>query len=181
MSKPLYILLVLFLGLLSIFLQGTVFRIMLPDFLVPNLTLSIVAFLAFYDNTALGVFLAFFLGIEFDMYSGNPVLIGPSAGSLVLIYGLLASLSQRIYVESPVAIGLISIVCALLHTLIYSLLIFEFNEAPALYFSSIIINALVTGCFTPLIFRILTALFRVRGNLLSGGQGLGGRSRSSNV
>jgi rod shape-determining protein MreD len=155
MNKLVQIFAVLGLGLVAIFLQGSLLRIFLPDFLAPNLIISIVVFLAFYNNSPFGALLTFILGIELDLYGGNPSLIGPSAGALVLAFGIIASVSQRVYLESSFAIGVMAWVSSLVYTVIYSILIFEFNDAAARYFSFSISNSFVTGLLTPLIFKLI--------------------------
>ena len=167
MNKFLYLLSILGLGLVAIFLQGTLLRTILPDFLVPNLVLSITIFLAFYDNSPFGAVLVFLLGIEFDLYSGNPILIGPTAGSLVLIYGALSSISQRIYVESGFAVLVIATVSAVAQIIIFSILVYEFNVGAASSFPLSLLNCLVTGMITPFMFKVFSVIFGVKGKSLS--------------
>lgn len=156
-------------GLITIFLQGSLLRAVLPDFLIPNLVISLVVFIAFYENSPFGALLAFILGIEIDLYSGSPHLIGPSSGALVLVYGVTTSLSQRVYVESAFAVLIMSAISSVLYSLIYSLLVFEFNDSSVRYFSMSVSNAIVTGLVTPLVFRILNISKIIKRNAAHGG------------
>lgn len=180
MNKFLAILAVLAAGLLAIFLQGSLLRAFLPDFLIPNLIVSIVVLLAFYDNSPYGAVLAFILGLEFDLYGGSPLLTGPSAGALVLVYGVLASLSQRVYVESSFAIFVMALISAMLYSVVYSILIYEFNDSAARYFSLSLSNAVVTGIITPLIFKFFSRSLRVKRSSSHGTHSSGSRQRVGN-
>lgn len=181
MNKLLYTLIVLAAGLVAIFLQGSVLKPILPDFLVPNLILSLVVFLAFFDNSPFGALLVFLLGLEVDFYAVSPLLIGPSAGSLVLVYGVLSSLSQRIYVESGPAVFVMSGLSAILHFMLYSVLIYEFNDSATQHFSLSLANAFATGCATPFVFKVLSFILGRRGAFAAKGHSISGRSRASNV
>ena len=94
--------LILLFGLISIALQSSVLKVMLPNSIIPNFILILVVFIAFYECSTLGAVIAFLLGFEIDIYSGQ--LLGPYAAASVAVFCVLSSLSQRIFVESPVAI-----------------------------------------------------------------------------
>jgi rod shape-determining protein MreD len=149
---------VLIFGMLAVYLQGSVLRIFLPEFLVPDLMLSLVVFLAFYENSAFGAFLAFILGLQFDLYAGQQLLVGPTAGALVAVFGMLSSLSQRIFVESVFAIFIVSIVSAVMKNIIQCALLYEFNSIAIKYFSLSILGSFVTACVTPMLFYMLLGL-----------------------
>ena len=166
------------LGLVVIFLQGSLLRNILPDFLIPNLIVSIVVFLAFYENSPYGAILAFLLGIEIDLYGGNPLLIGPSAGALVLLYGILASVSTRVYLESKFAVIIMSILSNVFYSFIFSLLIYEFNDAAVRYFSFSLSNSLVTGVITPFLFIILSKIYNLNRGPSQGAHTLGVMKKS---
>ena len=58
--------LVLILGLIAIFIQGTVLREVGPSWVVPNLLVILVVFLGFFEASFRGATLAFLLGLELD-------------------------------------------------------------------------------------------------------------------
>ena len=160
MSKIRTSLWVLLVGLIAIFIQGSVLKSILPDFLVPNFLISIVVFLAFYENSPFGALLVFILGIQFDLYLGHPLLVGPSAGSFVAVYGLLSSLSQRLFVESGFAIFFVTLFSAILNSMVHAVLVFEFNSSAVRFLSSSLITAFITALVTPFMFRFLGTFLR---------------------
>lgn len=161
----------LVLGLLLILIQGTVLMAFLPAYLVPNMVVSLVVFLAFYENTAFGAVLAFLLGLQMDAYSGQLLLVGPTAGAYVAVFGLIASLSQRIFVDSAIAVFVVTFIAGVASTIIYTILVYEFNKQGVSLIPLAIPGAFLTACVTPFLFRILRFLF-VRKSA-----GLGSRSR----
>lgn len=144
----------LLLGLAAILIQGCVFKILAADILVPNLVLLVVVYLAFLEPSTGGAFLAFILGLEFDLASG--VLLGPWAGAFVLVYGLLVVLLERVLADSPVVIPLAALFGSLVGTITYLLLFFELDLEPVggqLW--RVCKVTLLTALLAPLAFRIL--------------------------
>lgn len=168
-------LIILLLGLIAIFIQGAILKPFMSDAIIPNLILMLVVFLAFYENSPFGAFLAFLLGLEFDLYSGHPQLVGPTAGAFVAVYVTLASLSQRIFVDSAFAVIVVSVFSSILSAIIFSILVYEFNSSNVRFFSFSLVSAIITGCIAPPTFSILRYLL-LRKWLL-----LGGRSRAVSV
>ena len=70
-------------------------KLVSPNIIVPNFILIMVICLGFNLVTPGAATLAFSLGLVFDLYSG--VLLGPWAGTFVLVYVILSLLSQRLY------------------------------------------------------------------------------------
>ena len=87
-------------ALVLLMLQSILFHVGLPAWATPQGLLVCVVFLAFYEFSIAGVFLAFVLGLLLDMSSG--IALGPWAGAYTLIYAVFAFLSQRLFVESRV-------------------------------------------------------------------------------
>ena len=58
----------------------------------------VLVYLAFYEVSTFGAALAFLLGLQLDVSSAK--LLGPWAGSFVLVYGFLGPLSQRIFIDT---------------------------------------------------------------------------------
>ncbi len=176
MERVKTILLLLFVGIVAIYIQGSVLMAILPDFLVPNFLLSLIVFLAFYENSPFGALLVFLLGLQFDLYAGQPLLVGPTAGAFVAVFGLLSSLSQRIFVESAFAIFLVAFASSILNTMVHCVLVYEFNNTAIRYFSMSLIAAFVTACITPVVFQFMKYFIPRRGtkNML-------GRSRMASA
>ena len=163
--------LISFLGLFFILIQGSIFKSILPAMLVPNLVISLVVFLAFYENSPFGALLSFLLGLQIDFYSGQLLLVGPTAGAYVARFGLIASLSQRIFVDSGLAVFIVTVMAGVASTLIYTVLVYEFNKAGVGLIPVSLVSSLVTAIFTPALFRFLRVLYFGRSG------SLGARSR----
>ena len=144
----------LVIGFLGIFIQGTLLKSVAPEsMMVPNLALVLVVFLAFYDVTISAVILAFLLGMEMDFATG--LLVGPWAASFVAVYGIVSSISQRVFVDSPVAVSLAVFFSNLLATFIYLAFMFQFTPAPMNPISlsfGMIVESLFSAVLAPVIF-----------------------------
>lgn len=155
------ILVILVLGLIAIFVQGTMLKSLAPGaIIVPNLFLVLVAFLAFYEVSVFGAILVFILGLELDVASN--VLLGPWAASLVAVYGILSSVSQRVFVESTLAIFLGVLCACILATFVYLVIVFQFQPRVGgllSYTLTLLVEALFSAILAPLIFGALKAFF----------------------
>ncbi|MFM1847618.1 MAG: hypothetical protein RL417_1092 [Pseudomonadota bacterium] len=166
--------LVLILGLIAIFIQGTVLREIAPAFVVPNILLIVVVFLGFFEASLRGATLTFLLGLELDFANG--LLVGPWAGAFIVSFGILASLSQRIFVESPLAAVVAAFGSSLVSSLVYFTLVYEFHPRVTVMVPFSILEAGMNAALAPIVFVFLrTVLFpRSRG-------GVSGRLRATSV
>jgi len=165
-------LLVVIVGLIAIFVQGTVLRAIGPDWVVPNLLIIIVVFLGFYEASVRGATLAFLLGLELDFANG--LLVGPWAGAFVVSFGILASLSQRIFVESPLAAVTAAFGCSIISDVVYFTLVYEFHPAVTVIVPFSVAEAALNAVLAPAIFGVLRMALIPR----SRGGGGAGRLRS---
>jgi rod shape-determining protein MreD len=152
--------LVLVLGLLTLLIQGTVIRGLLPHFFVPNLIVILAVFLAFYESSILGCILVFLLGLMLDMSGG--VVLGPWAGSMVFIFAVVAVLAQRIFVESPVAVMVTTSICALVANVVHAGLSYQVSRAEFASYGRVFGEAFVTALLCPLLFPLLRKLLAVK-------------------
>jgi len=163
------IVLILVLGLLALFIQGTLLKSLEPAFMiVPNLFLVLVCFLAFYEVSVLGAVLAFVLGLELDIASN--LLLGPWAASFIAVYGMLSSISQRVFVESVVAVFLGVLCSCILATFIYLVIVFQFQPTVGnllSYSLTLMVEALLTAVLAPLIFAGLKVFLLPRSSASS--------------
>ncbi len=162
---------ILLLGLVAVFLQSSVFHAILPGG-VPNISLAMTVCIGFLDPTAFGAVLAFFLGLEYDLSSAS--LLGPWAGSFVLVYGGLASLSQRLFVESKMAVAFVTFVAAVFADGVALLLRSPSNLLPSLgdIGALLVTEGIYTAIAAPLIYPLMRKVLakkdarRGRSNLL---------------
>ena len=145
--------LVLLLGLLAIFVQSTLLKAILPQMVIPNFLLILLVFLAFYETSLAGVITAFLLGLEFDLHGG--ILLGPWAGSFVAVYCALASLSQRIFVDSALAAFTVVLFSSFLSSFIFVVLVFEFQPVQLGLMYTAFIEALLNGFLAPPLMALL--------------------------
>lgn len=158
---------VLFLGLVAILIQGTVLKSFMPEVPAPDFLLIIVVFLAFYDASVLGAILAFLLGLQFDLFS--EMLLGPRAGSLVIVYGVLAALSQRLFVESVFAAFVSVFLSSVMNSIVYIILISDAKPAHTYFLYISLIEALFTALLAPFMFRLLKRIFHRKQAGVAGG------------
>ena len=128
------------LALLAVFVQSSILRVWLPDSFIPVLAVILVVHLGFHEVSLLGAWLAFVTGLVFDSSSGT--MLGPWATACVGLYGILSSVSRRVFLDSIVSAIIISAFSAIFALLVYLLLVTQFR--PALGFS---ILALSGGAF----------------------------------
>ena len=166
--------LVLILGLIAIFIQGTVLREVGPSWVVPNLLVILVVFLGFFEASFRGATLAFLLGLELDFANG--LLVGPWAGAFVVSFGILASLSQRLFVESSLAVMIAALVSSIVSNLVYFTLVYEFHPAVTVMVPFSLLEALLNGFLAPFLFVFLRTLLAPRPRT-----GSAGRLRSTAV
>ena len=167
-------LLMLILGLIAIYIQGTVLREIGPSWVVPNLLIIMVVFLGFFEASIRGATLAFLLGLELDFANG--LLVGPWAGAFVVSFGILASLSQRIFVESPVAAMFAAFGSSIVSSLVYLTLVYEFHPAVTAMVPFSLLEAVINAVLAPFVFGFLKVIFATRSR-----GGMAGRLRSAAV
>ncbi len=161
---------VLLLGMVALFIQGSLLKSFAPESLVvPHILLVIVVFLAFYDLSVSGVCLAFLLGIEMDL--GTGILIGPWAAGFVAVYGMVSSISQRVFVESPTAIAIAAFSSSILGSFVFLAFLYQFRPAALDVFSFsfvMLFEAILTAVIAPIIFKLLKRLLLPRSHGSSG-------------
>ena len=151
-------------GLVAIFLQSSGLRFFGATVPTPNFLIMITVFLAFYEISVLGATLAFVLGLLLDMASGG-VLLGPSAAALVVVYIALASLTQRIFVESFLTIAVAVVTSAAVARLVYAVLIYEFQPKESVLsggLSVFAVEGVLSALLAPLVFGLLRPYFHSR-------------------
>ncbi len=151
------ILLILTIGVLAIFIQGSLIKAIFPSLVSPNLILVLVVFLSFYDVTPLGAFMAFLLGLELDLYTG--VLLGPNAAAMVVVFGVFSALSQRIFVHSGFAAMVAVLFSSMLDQIVYMILISEFRPVGVELVTIAIIEAILSALVAPVLFSLFRFCF----------------------
>lgn len=144
---------ILIVGLLSIVLQGTFLKLVQPSMLVPNLPLIVVVYLGFNEANRFGALMAFLVGLELDLYSG--ILLGPWAGTFVVVFTALSIISQRLFVDSLTVVFLATFLSSLVSCLLFVLLSSQFNPTLAGGVSISFLEALISGVCAPLVFLLL--------------------------
>lgn len=138
-------------GLIAVLVQGAILRPFLPSFLVPNLALIAIVYLGLREVHVVGALLAFLLGIQFDLFSAT--LLGPWAGAFMVVFALLASLSQRMFIESSVTIVVASLISSLIANGVYVTLLYQFRPVEPALVSVSFAEALVTALISPVVFK----------------------------
>ncbi|GEM_PF-3838577 len=142
--------------LLTLVLQFAVLPLIIPDGYIPNLSALLILYLAFYHTSILGVWLAFFLGLLFDLSAGS--LLGPSAAGLVLAYIFIAVLSKRLFLDALVSSLIFGgFASGIVFTIRY-LLLSQFVSLP--FWIPLIQESLSSALFAPILFWIFSKLRR---------------------
>jgi rod shape-determining protein MreD len=153
-------LLVIIGGLIATALQGVLLHLGIPPYLLPQLLVLLIVFLSFTEMSVFGSFLAFSLGLILDFSS--TILIGPWAGAMVAAYGILALLSQRLFIDSPVVAIVTTFTAVVFVNLLYMALAYEYRPAEWAYVAQALGEAFVTALMAPLVFGFLKRRFKRR-------------------
>jgi rod shape-determining protein MreD len=145
-------------ALVLLVLQGALHQVGVPAWFIPQGLLVCVVFLAFYEFSLAGVFTAFLLGLLLDMSSG--VLLGPWAGSYVVVYALLVFLSQRLFVESALVAMLVVAAATVISGVLFLLLAFEYQAVTREDILLLVGQAFASALIAPLVFRSLLRFWR---------------------
>lgn len=158
-------LLFIFLGLVAVLLQGTLLRMFLPAILVPNFTLILVSFIGCYLPSPAGALIAFFLGLEYDLFCSR-ALLGPYAASSIVVFGLTASVSTRLYLESGATVLVAVFASSLLNDLVNVVISSQFHQVESLIFEMVkfsLVLAVVSALAAPVVFKLLkTKLMKIK-------------------
>lgn len=145
--------LALVVGFASLLVQGMLLHCGVAPCLIPQFIVLVVVFLAFYEVSVVGAFLAFGLGILMDLASAQS--LGPWAGACVTVYGVFVLLSQRLFIDSgPVAMAIASVSVA-----VAQLLYLSIEPTPPEFswslLGNVILSALCSGICAPILFSFL--------------------------
>jgi rod shape-determining protein MreD len=103
-------------GVLAMVLQTTIFPLLLPSGLTPNLLLVLVVYLGVHHFGAWGVLGAFVLGYFLDTFSGT--VLGANAFAFVVIYLGVHHVARVLWTEGGVPAVLITFGAAWVHALL---------------------------------------------------------------
>ncbi|WKZ57417.1 MAG: rod shape-determining protein MreD [Bdellovibrionota bacterium] len=152
---------------LAVTLVQVIISGVLPEFIAnPNLLLGLVIFLAFHEATPLSAFLVFGLGLIMDLAGG--LILGPWAGAYCLVFAAIASVSQRVFIESYASTAF----AAFFASLLTSTLVLMLTGVLTTRGWSSLTTLLSEACLTALLAPMVVACAR---GWLSGGGKLGAK------
>jgi rod shape-determining protein MreD len=138
---------------LLLILQVTVLPSFLREPFVPNFLLLQMVYLAVKEEMGLsGAFLAFFLGLLLDTFSG--IYLGLSGFSFLAIYLVLRLLRDQLYTDSSTLMVVVAFLATIVHGLLSLLLLLLFSSANGIYstlLAALIPQALVSALAASLI------------------------------
>ena len=161
----------------SIFFQASVLHYLSPALIIPNFVFLIAVALSLYEVTPLGAVLVFLVGLLFDLCTG--VLVGPSAGAFVFIFGILAVLSSRMFVDSWFPLMVTVFVASLVSNLVYGLLVYQFAPVISRSFSAVFVEALFSSLLAPAVIPLIRGII-VKNERATSGKVTRRRSRTKN-
>ncbi len=138
---------------LLLILQVTVLPSFLREPFVPNFLLLEVVYLAVKEERGpAGAFLAFFLGLLLDTFSG--VYLGLSGFSFLAIHLVLSLVRDQLYTDSSTLMVVVAFLATVAHGLLSLLLLLLFSAANGIYstlLAALIPQALVSALIASLI------------------------------
>jgi rod shape-determining protein MreD len=143
----------LLLGVLSLLIQGVLLHLGLPEYLVPQLVVLLVVFLAFYEASVAGSFLAFVLGLLLDLSSAEA--LGPWAGACVTVFGIFALLSQRLFIDSPLVAMVVSALAVMSVECLFLMIGVNSPEFSWFLARSVFWHSVVSALCAPVLFSLL--------------------------
>lgn len=153
---------IFFFGLVALALQGILGHLGLSDNLIPQLLVIVVVSLSFAEVNAFGCSMSFVMGLLLDFSSA--ILIGPWAGSFVVVYCALALLSRRLFIDSGVAAMVITFGAVVVTNVLSSLLGTEYPVLTWEYPQKVLGQAFVTALVAPLVMGVLSRRVRRSGS-----------------
>jgi len=141
--------------------QGMLGHLGFPSALIPQLLIILVVALSFSEVNAFGCVMSFAIGLLLDFSSAT--LLGPWAGSCVVVFGVLAVLSQRLFIDSGVAAMVITFSSVVVANVLFSLFGSEYPALTWDYPQKVFGQAVVTALLSPFILGLLARRSR-RGN-----------------
>ena len=141
---------IILLGLVSIFAESVLLWSAVPSYLSPHILIVLVAYLAFFEVGPAGSVTAFVLGLMMDLSSA--FLLGPWAGACVAVYGCLAVLSHRLFIESALVACVVGFAGSLGADVLYHVISYEFRPAGVHFLVEAIPRAAITAVLAPLLF-----------------------------
>ncbi len=127
---------------------------------LPELTVMITIFIAYEKSSLSAVILCFILGYIDDVFSGG--VIGSASFSLVVVYIIVHMISQKVELSTITSkAGVAGALTLLKMILVWVVIRATGFEAPFLF--QILLTAIVTGFFAPIIIAVFLWLKRLVG------------------
>ncbi|MEN9846671.1 MAG: rod shape-determining protein MreD [Pseudomonadota bacterium] len=145
-------------ALVVIALQGVLGHLGLVDRFIPQFLVIFVVYLSFAEVNTFGCLCSFIVGLLLDFSSA--VLIGPWAGSFVVIFCVLALLSRRLFIDSGLAAMVITFASVVSANILFSLFRDEYPAMTWEYPQKVLGQAFSTALVAPLILGFLSRRWR---------------------
>jgi len=148
-----------------IFLPITIFYLSLKSTLaaslpLPEITVMITLFIAYEKSSIHGLFLVFILGYIDDVFTGS--VIGSSSFALAFIYVVVSLMAKKVQL-STVTIRAGAAASLTLIKMMIVWLIIRATGLAAPFMAQIILTAIVTGLFAPVIIAVFLWIKRLTG------------------
>ena len=171
------VILPLFVGILFLTLQTTLFASLPIQRIRPDIVLILTLYLGLYYSPISGGILAFLMAFLMDLYSGNS--FGLYTLSRTFLFCVAQFLKDRVYLENFSSEFLLGFIFTLFEGLLILLLLNVLNPEPLghlyfLVFTFLLPQSFFTGLVTPMLFY----LFNKGSSLLVNQHGMGIRERA---
>lgn len=128
-----------------------------PYAVAPDFIVILALYLGLHVRRPAGVIGAFLLGVAGDFASAQ--FVGPTAAGAVVVYGIMAIVSSKIYAEHPLTLALLALLCSLADSLTYVAMVTLYVDVSLLTPSvlrGVALEALLTALCAPLVVRLLS-------------------------
>lgn len=137
-------------------IQAAILEPLLPSFPNLNIVLPLVIAIATIQPTPIGALGAFLAGLLSDI--GIGLVLGPQAGAAVVVWLLIALVSNRVFVESKITLIILALVASTTFSLARLAFTLQFLPSATQSMGSIIGEATFTAVVTILVTPALRSL-----------------------
>jgi rod shape-determining protein MreD len=145
---------------IGLLVQGSVVHTVAPSpaAIAPDLILILVVFTALHIRGAMGVLIAFVLGLCSDFASAQYV--GPCAAGMVAAFYSVIVISDKVFAERVIALCALTITASLVKSAMYTLMLYLYVDAKLFTLETLErvgFEALLSAVLAPLVIKLLNA------------------------
>jgi len=145
----------------GVFIQGTLLHSVLPSIVSPDLLVILAVFLGLRARTPWGAVGAFIIGLGADFASAK--FLGPCAAGSVVAFASTVFVANHFFSEKWFTVSITALLASLAKNLTQVFILVAFTEMElfkAQFFSTILIESVLTAAFAPLVVKLLAPRYQ---------------------